>query len=605
MAGYFDDAFIDQVRESNNITEVVGGYITLKQKSAGDFWGTCPFHSEKTASFHVMPARQMYHCFGCGRGGNIFTFLMEMEGISFPEAIKTLAERVGIPLPRQTSTEASNRVRTERDSLYSANALAAKWFHSNLTKAPLSSKAEKALSYLQDRGISDEIIKRYMIGWAEDEWDGLIKWCSKSGISGSILHRAGLALKRKDGSGFVDKFRARIMFPIFSLSGKPIAFGGRRLEGVTPDSDDAKYVNSSDTGIFHKGENLYGLFTGRDLIRREKSCYLVEGYTDLLALIQAGVENVVASLGTALTQKQALLIGRFAQKVNIVFDSDAAGINAALRASELFTLEGMETRLIRLPDNEDPDSLLRSENGKEKLLSVLKSDSTFIQFYLESAGIDRSSGQTERLKAARDLLETINHVSNPIQKEQLLTELSQMIGVQQATLDKAVASIKSTVRQSSDSPERRSFQVAQEQVGEVELLRALLAHPGLITETVTEMTADLIEQPHLNKLYRTLERAYLIGEKIDPSSLPEKYDDPSLRAFIAEASMDSVWMDEEEAKKALQGSMTVLQRRNLLRRHAEIEYEITQAGQQGKDTTDLLREIGQLHKKIREIESSI
>ena len=352
MANLYDNSFTDRVRDTVNIVEVISDYVNVKQVSGGDFLGLCPFHNEKTPSFRIHPEQGFYKCFGCGRGGNVFTFIMEMEGLSFPEALKTLAEKAGLELPEQVTDPNYQKQRNEREKLFHAMQRAANWFHSRLTggisKAnpttfkPISENGQKALKYLLDRGIDSNIITRYQIGWAESEWDGLVKAAQKSGVQGQLLVQAGLGHQKRDGQGFVDKFRARIMFPILNLAGKPVAFGGRRVDGITQDSENAKYINSPETTVYHKSEHLYGLYNSREFIRQQDAVYVVEGYTDLLALVQAEVNNVVASLGTAFTPTQARLIRRFTKNVFIVYDSDVAGIEAAVRAANILVQSGLE-----------------------------------------------------------------------------------------------------------------------------------------------------------------------------------------------------------------------------------------------------------------------
>ncbi len=603
MSGFFDDSDVERVRQAVDIAEVVGNYITLKRRGAGDYWARCPFHTEKTASFHVLSDRGMFHCFGCGKGGNVFTFLMEMEGVSFPEAVRMLAERAGIELPERAPGRTDQASRTERDRLFQANGLAVKWFHSRLVGTGSSPEAGRAFEYLKQRGIDLEIIRRYLLGWAEPGWDGLVSLGAKSGVSGNTLAQAGLALRRKDGSGFVDRFRARIMFPIHNLSGKPVAFGGRRLDGVTPDDDDAKYINSPETAVYRKGDNLYGLNVARDHIRREGFTFLVEGYTDLLALVQADVQNAVASLGTSLTQAQAKLLGRFVSRVYVVYDSDTAGVAAAVRAADVLTLAGLEVRLIRLPEGEDPDSLLHKDNGKERLLKTLKQDSSFVQFGLETARVDLSKGQAERIGTARSLLETIRNVTDPLQRELLLTELSEAIEIRREALDKALAGLRSRREEATSQVQHTYLTVPPESIAERDLVRALLGHPELTVECLVDLPVESIRHPSFRELYSTLERAHLRGEAIETSSLPERFNEPEVRAFIAEAVIAGQTIDNEQASHEVRGCLAALKRNDLQRRAIKIEEQIGQARREGRSTTDLMRELVDLKRQLRDISS--
>ncbi len=598
---FYDDSFIDQIRESINIVDVISGHVTLKPAGSGRYKGLCPFHTEKTPSFTVQPDRGMYHCFGCGKGGTIFNFLMETEGISFPEAIRTLADRAGIDLPQQVNTEASKKIRSEKDNIFNANQFAQSWFHKQLITSK-SAEAIKAKQYLADRGIDDNIINRYSIGWAETGWDNLVKAAASNKISGVNLHQAGLANRRKDGSGYLDRFRGRVMFPILNLSGKPIAFGGRRIEGITPDDDIAKYVNSPETSIYHKGDNLYGLFTSRDAIRKSGVAYLVEGYTDLLALIQAGVDNVVASLGTALTPHQVALIKRFAPVVHIVYDSDTAGITAAIRAADMLTVSEMEARIVKLPKGDDPDTFLRKSGAKE-LCKVLANTLSFIQYRLDTANITSSSGQSERVTVARELLQTIRSVNDPMQAELLRNELSQLIGISQLALDRELAT-KPIRRNSNEAIVKEKITVPSDSIAERDLIQALLAQPDLMDVTIEEITLRDIKHPPLQNIYRILEQAYLHDETLDLSQLPDKFDDPMIRAFITEAVLSPEWVTQEKAEQVVKDCLKVINLRKLQLRKTEIEAKMNRNSKPGQMPIELKQELGDLIRELRAIEAN-
>ncbi|MDP8228931.1 MAG: DNA primase [Candidatus Electryoneaceae bacterium] len=602
MAAFFDNTFIERVRESTDLVGLISGYVTLKQRSPGSFWGQCPFHTEKTASFQVRPDRGMFHCFGCGKGGNAYSFLMEIEGISFPEAVKSLAERAGIQLPQQTQTPATQRAGSERDKIYQANQIAQKWFHQQLTAPDPSPQASQALKYLIERGITREIIQRYGLGWSQPGWDGLIKRSAQSGLAGAIVFQAGLAHKRKDGSGYVDRFRARVMFPIFNLSGKPIAFGGRRIDGITPDQDEAKYVNTNETAIYRKGDNLYGLFTSRTEIRKQQFAYLVEGYTDLLALVQADVPNVVASLGTALTQQQATLIRRFAPRIHILYDSDTAGINAAVRASNILIQNGLEVRIVKLPPGDDPDTLLRRV-GTDSFQSLLQDQTlSFIRFQLDTANLTASTAHTERLKVARTILDTIRLIPDEMQKDLLIEELSEYIGISKEAIVRTLPSSSKPLPQSTINEETKIFmQVPLEDIAERELLEALLNHPELIPTVVTDISVDDIEHPPLRKIYHILEQAFFRGKALNFADLPNQFNDPILRAFIAQAMLSDDDISLEQDKMKVHDTVIALQTRSLLRRKEEIEELFIK----GQPTKELMDEVVELNKQMWELENAL
>ncbi len=593
---YFDETELERVKQAIDIVELIGGYVTLKRKGQSDLWGRCPFHNEKSASFHVRADRGMYHCFGCGKGGSAINFVMEIERLSFAEAVRMLAEKAGITITRTESKESASSDTHEREQLFHASAIGEKWFHDRLTVTPRSKEAESALKYLNERGIGLELIKRFRIGFAESGWDGLVNSASRAGIKGDTLVRAGLAYKKKTGEGYVDRFRARVMFPILSLSGKPVAFGGRRIDGITPDEDVAKYVNSAETTIYHKSEHLYGLVTARDEIRKAGAAYLVEGYIDLLALVQAGLLNVVASLGTSLTEEQAKLLGRFAGRVVIVYDGDDAGRSAAVRAADLLTIAGIEARMAMLSAGEDPDSLLRKV-GAETLREVIANEKSFVQFRLEASGVDQKMGQKELLSAAKGVIETLQSVRDHFQRDILLTELANLTGLRRELLDK---SVRETRR--SENPlvtVEKKLTVTPEQNPEKELLRAILSHPPLIAEVMEAVAAEQFEHPGLRAIYLALEQDYLGGRPASPDAVIDKISDPALRAFLAEASLSTGNATPEAAREEMQECITLLVKRLVVREREEIESQLRQPGRTIAENRPLMERLVELNRQLQ------
>lgn len=595
---FYDDAFLDHVRSANSIVEVVSGFVSLKPAGSGRMKGLCPFHKEKTPSFTVQPERGMYYCFGCGKGGTIFNFLMETEGISFPEAVSNLAERANIPLPQQVNSDAARKIRSEKDQLFQANQFAMSWFHKRLTTANSSPESAKALKYLHERGINEDLIKTYKIGWAELGWDFLCKAAATQKINGAILNQVGLANRRKDGSGYVDKFRARVIFPILNLSGKPIAFGGRRIDGITPDEDVAKYVNSPETPIYKKGDNLYGLFTSRDAIRKENLAYLVEGYTDLLALVQSGVNNVVASLGTALTPQQVALMSRFCSRVHIVYDSDTAGADAAIRGAEMMIVNGLEVGIVKLPQGDDPDTLLRKE-GSDGLQSHLKNPLLYIEFIMENAKITKSSGQSDKLTVARQILQTIKAINDPLQSELLRDELSRRIGLSQLALDRELSQQKST-RVKEDEIEKDSLHILPESVAERDLIKALIAYPELMGQAVERLSLNDFQTETLRQVYRVLEQSYLHDTAIDLAHLPDQFDNAAVRAFITEAILSVEWIDIKAAQRQMDDCLKLINIRRIKYRKGEIEVQLRTATESGSPTRELMQELVELNEEIEQ-----
>ena len=347
------DYKIDEIRSANDIVEVISSFVQLKRRGK-NFLGLCPFHKEKTPSFTVSPDKQMYHCFGCGKGGNIYTFVMEMEKVTFVEAVRSLAERAGITIQME---ETSPDQASESENLYQACRFAGLHFYKNLTE---SAEGKFALKYFHDREFSDDTIRVFGLGYSLNSWDGLLVAAQLEGIPVDHLVKAGLVRSREDGSGHYDYFRGRAMFPIFSTSGRVIAFGARKLR--EDDSIQGKYINSPETPVYSKSRVVFGLFQSKEAVRSENNALMVEGYADTISLFQAGVQNVVASSGTALTPDQLRLVRKYAKSLTLVYDADSAGSQATVRGVDLALEHGFDVKIVPLPKGEDPDSFVR-KNG--------------------------------------------------------------------------------------------------------------------------------------------------------------------------------------------------------------------------------------------------
>ena len=347
---------IDQIKNTASIVDVASQYTTLRRRGKKHL-GLCPFHSEKTPSFTVDEDKQLFHCFGCNIGGDLFTLVMEKENLSFPEALRFLAEKYNIVLPEKRKFSPQLAKLEEKLTKISEDSLA--FFRKNLFN---TKEGENAQEYLRKREISEELIQKLKIGYALNSWDALLSFFQRKDISPSLLEKAGLVLRRAKKEGHYDRFRGRIIFPIFTPTGKVVAFGGRTIIDQDP-----KYLNSPDTPIYTKGKLLYGWNFTKDAVREQREIILVEGYTDLLALLQAGIPNVAASLGTSLTSEQVMQASRFESRVIVSYDADAAGIKASLRAISLCFEQGVEIRVLTLPKGYDPDSFIRKYGPKDFL----------------------------------------------------------------------------------------------------------------------------------------------------------------------------------------------------------------------------------------------
>lgn len=404
----YSQIFLDDLRRQADIVRVVQDYVTLKKKGA-NWMACCPFHKEKTPSFSVSPAKEIFYCFGCHKGGSVFNFVMEMERVSFPEAIRIVAEKSGVALPKLAQDDRFEERQRDIDEVIQLNSWALEWWQQQLG----SSEARYAREYLEKRQLAPETIDTFKLGYAPDNWDALSTYLKQKGANANQIERSGLVVKKEEGGSY-DRFRGRLMFPVLDIRGRPIAFGGRTLK---PD-EGAKYINSPETAAYTKGRNLFGLNLTRDEIRRQGYAILVEGFLDLIVPYQFGVRNIVASLGTALTPEQVKLLGRFARKVVVNYDGDRAGVQAAKRAIELLLAEELEVKVLVLPDNSDPDEFIRNAGANEYQRRRGEAQ-PHIQFVIDQAVRDRNlSSPAEKEAAIEEVLPYVRAVRSRIQRRE-------------------------------------------------------------------------------------------------------------------------------------------------------------------------------------------
>ena len=417
---------IEQVRQVSSIIEIASQYTTLRRRGRKHV-GLCPFHSEKTPSFTVDEEKQLFHCFGCGVGGDVFSLVMEKENLGFAETLRYLAEKYRIPLPQQ---RIDPQVLKLEEKLFKINEMALAFFRRNLFGTP---EGKKALEYLKNRKLSEATIEALKIGYAMDAWGALVAHFQTKNVPPTLLEKAGLALPGKKKDEYYDRFRGRIIFPIFSLTGKVVAFGGRTVTGAEP-----KYLNSPDTPLYSKGKLLYGLNISKDAIREAGEAILVEGYTDYAALYQAGIGNVVASLGTALTPFQVAQAARFTPRLIINYDGDSAGKNACARAVPLCLEKGMNVDALILPDGLDPDAFL-AKHGRDRYLGLLKKSVHGIDFLIDTfvRGV-RMDLPEEKARIIRAVIREIEKVPDALARGEYIRQAGERLGVDEATLRKIV-----------------------------------------------------------------------------------------------------------------------------------------------------------------------
>ncbi|MBP9663530.1 MAG: DNA primase [Pyrinomonadaceae bacterium] len=431
----FDQYFIDDLKMRADLVRIIQPYAQDLKKKGRNWMACCPFHQEKTPSFSVSPEKGFYKCFGCGKGGTAFNFLMEMEGLNFPEAVKRVAEITGVPVPEPVddiSYQQSKKQREEKkqlaDQVIELNQVALEFWEKELRGK--SKKAKEAREYLANRGISEEIQQRFRIGFSPDKWDDLLGVLRDFGADENVIAQSGLVSVNEEKERTYDRFRGRIMFPVLDVNGRPVAFGARAL---SPD-DEPKYLNSPETPAYVKGEHLYGLFQGKDDIRKRKFAILVEGYLDLIALVQFGVTNVAASLGTAFTEQQAKLLGRFSKSVVINYDGDTAGIKAARRAIEQLLPQDFDVKVLVLPDGNDPDDFVRA-NGKKVYDEARGNAEPFMQFAMRtSVGTRNIANAKQKAAAIEEFLPVVAAIRNNIQKRESFDQAMEFFHVEDTGL---------------------------------------------------------------------------------------------------------------------------------------------------------------------------
>jgi DNA primase len=418
---------VDKIIETSRIEEVVGDFVSLKRRGTSMI-GLCPFHNERTPSFHVSVAKGIFKCFGCGQGGDSLRFIMEHEKATYPEALRYLANKYSIEIAEVENSPEEKAVNDRRESLYIVSGFAAKYFHDQMMETEEGKTI--GLSYFKERGFRDDIIKKFELGYSPDVWDALTQQAVKEGYNLQFLEETGLTI-RKDNEKLYDRFRGRVMFPIHSFTGRVIGFGGRTLK---TDKAVPKYVNSPESDIYHKSNVLYGLFFAKKAIRDEDNCYLVEGYADVLSVHQAGVENVVASSGTSLTIEQIRLIGRFTKNITILYDGDEAGIKASLRGLDMILEEGLNVKVVLFPDGHDPDSYVQQFGSSAFKTHIEQNKKDFILYKTGILLKDAGNDPIKRAGIIREVVESIAKIPDGIKASVFVRECSSLLQIEERVL---------------------------------------------------------------------------------------------------------------------------------------------------------------------------
>ena len=564
---------IDRVFEASRVEEVLGDFVNLK-KSGSNYKGLSPFSDERTPSFMVSPVKQIWKDFSSGKGGNVVAFLMEHEHFTYPEAIKYLAKKYNIEIEETQQSDEQKQQADERESMYLVSEFASKYFQNNLRKSEIGKAI--GLSYFRERGFTDETIEKFSLGYCFDEWDAFTSEAIRKGYQLEYLEKTGLTIVK--GEKQFDRFKGRVMFPIQSMSGRVLGFGGRIL---TNDKKAAKYLNSPESDIYHKSKVLYGVYHAKQAIAKEDNCFLVEGYTDVIQFNQAGIENVVSSSGTALTPEQIRLINRLTKNITVLFDSDAAGQRASIRGIDLILEQGMNVKVCAFPEGEDPDSFAKKNTEEDIKLYLQENSKDFINY---KASLLMEEAQNDPVKKAgliRDMVSSIAKIPDPIQQEVYVQETSRIMDISEDVLFRTLAQLGGGQERKEVPKKAKSFEVVREdsapktKVDELYVLEktiiSLLLHYGPVEEEFEDLVlktddkGEMILEPEVQKA-KVYEKVFLDLQEDEVAFANEnfqkiyqeiikKYNEEenfSLENFVNEMSAESsaevtnILMEEEQ-----------------------------------------------------------
>ncbi len=554
------EAKINEIKNLTNIVEVISDYLSLR-KVGRNYVGLCPFHSENKASFTVSPEKQIYHCFGCGAGGNVFNFLMRYHNLSFPEVIKELARKHGVILPFRKKTVYEQQQDELRSRILNINRLAAEYYQETLDVDP---RGTKARVYLNNRGISREAISEHRLGYARESWNDLRNFFQKKGISLDLVERAGLLISKEAG-GYYDRFRDRIIFPIIDVYGEVVGFGGRVLDDSVP-----KYINSPETPIYHKGHSLYGLNVAKDFIRKEGCFLVVEGYFDLLALHTQGIKNVVSTLGTALTRDHIRRLKGYTSQGVIVFDSDQAGLNAALRSLSLFLEENVTAKILVLPQGLDPDNYI-FQFGNESFKKVLKNASPLFEFFLDRV-LKRFGVSVEgKIGMLKELVPVLANIRNPLEQSVYVKKVAETLDVEEGIVYKAVKGFHN-----GKSPEIRMGEVTITSPDQ-KIIQFLINHPQYFPIFVKENIIDDLDDKDLVQIGTSMKDLFHKSGHIDIGLLVQKLEDTRLRSMVTEWALRDTGGNEGDIEQVVKDMVNFIKTRRKRREAKDILAKIKES----------------------------
>ncbi len=628
---------IDEIRDATDIIEYIGGYVKLKKRGK-NYLGLCPFHSEKTPSFNVSADRQMYHCFGCGVGGNVFTYVMERDKVSFIEAVRMLAERAGIALPQYSSQQedASN----EQEQLYQVLRSAGLFYYESLTTTP---EGKFALDYFHQRGFSDDTIRAFGLGYAPNSWEALLNHLKEKSFTIELMQKSGLVRLRDDArpperlsragpnpgevgrrGTYYDYFRGRAMFPIFSNSGRIIAFGARKLYETDPLG---KYINSPETPIYNKSRVLYGISQSKEAIREKENAILVEGYADLISVFQSGVKNIVASSGTALTQEQIQLIRRYTTNITIVYDADSAGSSAAMRGVELILQNDMDVRIAPLPEGDDPDSFVK-RNGGEAFQKLVDNAQSFVDFLADTFGRQGKLATPEgQAQAVRTIVQSISKMGDELKRNFYIKHVAEKYKLYESTLYRELEKQLSNKRERRGEYMPTTTSVASQEGGDAsseerdiptierDLLHSMLeGGDDVVRYIFDQVQLEDFTHPHARSLAERIMHCLEEGEALEPTQLVNELQEPQQRRLVAELLFNkyqlskgwdehSAGMEQADPRKVAADAIGVLRRRSIEQLIEKNQHSLKEASQRGDDITSILERHQQLLAEMKQLET--
>ena len=533
----------EEIKRAADIVELVGQYVQLK-KAGQNFLGLCPFHSEKTPSFTVSPSKQMFHCFGCKKGGDIFGFWMEYHKASFPQAMRDLADRYHITLPKKKFTPAQKRAFDLNEFLVKINGLAAEYFHQVLLKVE---KGRPGYEYLSHRSISKKVIQAFQLGYAPEEWNGLVRFLTNNKINMAKATQAGLVIPKQNG-GYYDRFRGRVMFPIHDLRGRVVGFGGRVLDESLP-----KYLNTPETPVFHKGKLLYGIHAAYQSIRQSGRAVIVEGYTDVLALRDLGLNEAVATLGTALTKDHVRILKGYAKEVIVVFDADIAGKGAALKSYPLFLNEGLSSRVMVLPEGDDPDSFIR-KNGLDAFINLLDEAVPMFEFFLDLKLSQIESGVEGQATLLKEMLPILSELDSDSHRSLCVQHLSSKSGIAESIV---MGELRNQRKDSSGEGYKEylgrklSETKAAKNLTDLPLLDLISHFPHTIGRLKDKGCESLLTDPMVIEIFESVFEVYENEGEIPATEILEKMDGDSARELFREVLLSPSMYKDDTVEQAL------------------------------------------------------